>query len=101
MQFNDIYWLMVIFLFFLPYEVYAAFSKKKGDTLSENVWDWFAIKRPWMKYGRLRRFILWAFLTGLVSHFIYATTVVPVIVFGVGVAWSIFYHYKYEKGFVS
>lgn len=96
MSFDDVYWIVWLAVIFLPYELYAAFSKKKGDTLSENVWDWFAVKNTEAKHGKLRRFILWAFLASLLSHFIYATTVLPVIGFGIGVGWSIYYHYAHE-----
>jgi len=97
MEFHDIYWMFWLALIFLPYELYAAFSKKKGDTLSENVWDWFAIKKTDAKYGSLRRLTLMAFLVSLSSHFVYTTSVFWVILFGVGVAGSIVYHYAREK----
>jgi hypothetical protein len=96
MDFHDFYWIIWLGFLFLPYEIYAAFSKKPGDTLSENVWDWFAIKNRGAKYGRLRRLILFGFWIGLGSHFIYGTTVLPVIVGGIGMAWSIWFHYKNE-----
>lgn len=96
MKFDDVYWIIWLVVIFLPYEVYAALSKTPGDTLSENVWDWFAVKHTQAKYGKLRRFVLWGFITALASHFIYATTVIPVIVFGVGIAWAIYYHYAHE-----
>lgn len=96
LSFDDVYWLIWLVVIFLPFELWAAFSKKKGDTFSENVWDWFAIRRLDAPLGFLRRFFLAAFLTGLGSHFLFATSVVPVIVFGVGVGWSIYYHYTHE-----
>jgi hypothetical protein len=97
MEFNDIYWLAWLLLLFLPYEVYGAFSEKKGDTLSENVWDWFAVKNKQAKYGRARRFILLGFLVTLSFHFVYATSPAWMILFAVGMAASIAYHYAAER----
>lgn len=97
LDFDDWYWLIFLGVVFLTYEIYAAFSKKKGDTLSENVWDWFAIKKVDAPYGPFRRFVLMGFMTSLTSHFVYATPVGYVIAFGVGVVWSILYYYLVER----
>jgi hypothetical protein len=59
---------------FLVFEVYAAFSKEDDDTLSENVWIWF--DRTW------ERVVLGAFMLSLTSHFVFETTVLPIIVLG-------------------
>jgi len=97
MALDDFYWVVWLLVIFLPYELYGAFSKKDGDTLSENVWDWFAVKNKNAKYGRLRRLILFGFWVGLGSHFVFATSVLPVIIGGIGMAWSIGYYYLKEK----
>lgn len=58
---------------FLMLEGYALASPKTGDTLSEHVWEWFAIgneRRPITAGVRLRRFALLAFMAWLSLHFI-------------------------------
>jgi hypothetical protein len=97
MEFHDWWWLIWIAAVFLPYELYAAFSKKKGDTLSENVWAWFAINQPDARYGRLRRLVLIGFWCALGSHFVYGTPVTFVVIFGVGMAASVWFHYRKER----
>jgi hypothetical protein len=67
-------------------ELPAAINKQKDDTLSEHVWKWFRIKD---NKSRTRRIILGLFLLGLSLHFIFAITVIPVIVFGSIVAYII------------
>jgi hypothetical protein len=96
-ELDDLIWLVWLLIIFLPYELYAAFTKKKGDTLSENTWDWFAIKNRGAKFRNARRFILLGFWVSLGSHFVFATTVLPVILFGIGMGWSIWYYYRREK----
>ena len=59
---------------FLIYEVYAAFSKQEEDTLSENVWLWF--DEVW------ERAVLGVFMLALGLHFVFSTTVLPIIVLG-------------------
>lgn len=47
----------------------ALLDKRKNDTLSEHVWDWFAIKdKP--KGWKVRRGGLYVFLAWLVAHFV-------------------------------
>jgi hypothetical protein len=69
-------WLVWLALFGVL-EAYALWSPKAGDTLSEHVWEWFAIaphgeadKRPVTPGIRLRRFALGAFLAWLSLHFL-------------------------------
>ena len=96
MEFHDVYWLAVLFLVFLPFEIYTVITKKRGDTFSEWVWDAFAIRNKNAKYGTLRRFILFGFLVSLVAHLVYTISVVWTIIFAVGMIWSIAYHYVKE-----
>ena len=65
-----IVWLGWLVLFLL-YEVYASKAAPKGDTLSENVWDWFGVRsyRPW---APVRRALLFAFMVTLTLHFVFA-----------------------------
>jgi len=85
MPFNPEYVWGAWLLLFLIYEVGAALSKRRGDTLSENVGDWVGVKK-WQRgerrFSLLRRFILLAFMVSLTAHLVWGTTVVPVIVFG-------------------
>jgi hypothetical protein len=92
------FWWVVVWLLigFLPFEVYAALSKKKGDTFSENVWDWFGIKKS-KPYGPLRRLVLAGFMTSLSAHFIFGTGPTALIVFAVPVAGIIVYSLAKER----
>lgn len=75
-------WLLWLAMF-LAIELPAALNKEKGDTLSEHTWKWFAIRgKP--EQWQLRRVILGTFLFALGAHFMFATTVIPVIIGGVG-----------------
>ena len=47
----------------------ALFNKKKGDTLSENVWRWFKVKDPDSSGRSLRMGVLGAFLIWMLVHF--------------------------------
>jgi hypothetical protein len=59
-------WLLWIAMFFVI-EMPAVFNKRPGDTLSEHIWAWFAIKdKP--KGWRMRRLTLIAALAWLVLH---------------------------------
>lgn len=69
-----LYWLVWIFIFFLPAELYAAKNKRKGDTLSEFV--------RYVFNTTLEKVILSAFFLFLVLHFVFQLTVIPVVVFG-------------------
>jgi len=55
-------------VYFLAVEIPALLNDKKGDTLSEHLWNWFSIRRKGRAY-RLRRFILGAFMFWLSLHF--------------------------------
>lgn len=76
---------------FLVYELYAAKTSSKGDTLSETVWKWVGVRGP--RRSIVRRLILLAFLTSLTSHLTLGTTALPVIVCGAGlvvvIGWSV------------
>jgi hypothetical protein len=70
-------WVAWIALFAIL-EGYALASPKTGDTLSEHVWEWFAITKKGRPHGageisgnvRLRRFVLLAFMAWLSVHFL-------------------------------
>lgn len=55
-------------VYFLAVEIPALLNDRKGDTLSEHIWNWFAIRRKGRAY-RLRRFVLGAFMLWLSIHF--------------------------------
>lgn len=48
----------------------ALFNKREGDTLSEHVWNWFAVKGEGSRLQWPRRIALWGFLSWLVIHFV-------------------------------
>ena len=56
-------------LMFAVIEGAALFNKQQGDTLSEHIWEWFAVKDKPKGY-RIRRFALAGFLFWLVIHFL-------------------------------
>lgn len=62
--------------YFAIVEGRALFNSRTGDTLSEHVWQWFAIdrldgeRRPITGWVRLRRFALLAFVAWLAAHFL-------------------------------
>lgn len=88
-------WLVWIAVF-VAYEFYAYFNRKPGDTFSERVWDWFAIRRPGARFGTLRRLMLAGFLGAIYGHFVYDAPVTFVIVFAAGMGWSIWFFYRRE-----
>jgi hypothetical protein len=95
--FHDWYWLIWLVVIFLIYELYAArFTPDKKDTFSEWSWDVFAVRRRGAPYGPLRRFILQGMTISLYFHLNYATSAWPVGIFGVGVAWTLLYHFGIE-----
>ncbi|MFF7361091.1 hypothetical protein [Streptomyces sp. NPDC008125] len=57
---------------FVAIEGRALFNRSAGDTLSEHVWSWFAVKGSADPTGwvRLRRFTLLAFMAWLSAHFL-------------------------------
>jgi hypothetical protein len=63
-------WLAWIAAFF-AIEVPALLNRQDGDTLSEHVWSWFAVKDKSKKgLVRARRFCLLAGLAWLCAHFL-------------------------------
>jgi hypothetical protein len=68
----EIYWIAWALLGFGIPEVIALVRKDRGDTLSENVWKWFGIRKGkgrwvWPRRGVLAIGMLWLtihFLTG-------------------------------------
>lgn len=48
----------------------ALLSKREGDTLSEHVWKWFAVRDEHAKAGQVRRAVLVMFLAWLSAHFL-------------------------------
>ena len=80
-------------LLFLCYEVYAAVNKRKGDTLSEVVWDWTG-RRGVRRFAPLRRSVLGFFMGVLIGHLVWGAPVWPVIVTGIAlgavILWGIF-----------
>jgi hypothetical protein len=60
-----LFWLLM----FAAIELPALVNKRRGDTLSEHVWSWFAVRdkpKGWV----FRRLILILFLGWLVAHFV-------------------------------
>ena len=81
---------------FLALEIPAALWKSKW-TLSAHVWKWFAVGQNWKEhYAWLRWLILAGITISTTLHFLFGTSAIPIIIFGIGVAWSIYYHYRYE-----
>lgn len=66
-------WLLWIAAF-LAMEIPELLNNATGDTLSEKVWSWFAIKNATSGKARVagqaRRFVLVAFLAWLCLHFL-------------------------------
>lgn len=62
-------WLLWIALFF-AIEIPAVLNKKDGDTLSEHVWQWFAIKGVNPQHARGRKFALLSLLAWMAAHFL-------------------------------
>lgn len=62
-----------IILYFVVWETIALIRKKRGDTLSEHVWDWFCLrgkkhnKSSWCVTRRVLFIAFWAWLT---LHFV-------------------------------
>jgi hypothetical protein len=82
---------------FLVYEIAAAIAKPKGDTLSENVWDWFGVrsKKPW---SGARRAVLGAFMGVLSCHFVFGEPGgLGVILAGIPVGVVIAYSLAFER----
>jgi hypothetical protein len=67
---------------FLAIELPAAFNNTQDDTLSEHNWNWIGD-------SKIRRLIVGAFMTALTLHLTFKLTVLPVIIFGIGIAYII------------
>lgn len=58
-----------IVLYFIVWEAIALWRKRRGDTLSEHVWEWFCLKgkkdgkSPWCIIRRILFFGFWIWLT--------------------------------------
>jgi hypothetical protein len=97
-----LYWMIGLFVGFLPFELYAAVATPtKSDTFSEYIWWVFGVRpradgRP-IKWGRARRFILAGMCVSLTAHFVFAATVVPVIIFGTGAGATMLYAFIKER----
>jgi hypothetical protein len=97
------YWLVWLFVVFLPVELYAAYATPgRKDTFSHFIWWAFAIKPSWAalvpgyrppRWARGRRLILAGFMGSLSGHFVFGWSSVPLIAFGIGVvfvlAWAV------------
>lgn len=96
MDFADHFWLIWLGMF-LVLEIPAAVWRPRW-TLSAHVWKWFAIGQNWKENLAWLR---WAILAGITIsttvHFLFEASATPIIVFGAGVAWSIWYHYRHEQ----
>ena len=60
-------------VYFLVFEIPALIRKRRGDTLSEHVWDWFCLRGK--KDGKsawciIRRIFFYAFWVWLTVHFL-------------------------------
>lgn len=65
-------WVTVV-LWFIVWETIALVRKRKGDTLSEHVWDWFCLRGS--KAGKsgwciIRRVLFFGFWIWLTVHFL-------------------------------
>ncbi len=57
-------------VYFAIVETLSIMNKRKGDTLSENIWKWFAVTDPKAKLRTLRRAGLLVGMLWLLIHFI-------------------------------
>jgi hypothetical protein len=97
MDFADWFWLIVVGVIAVGDIVMAVFFKKKRWTLSHHVWEWFAIGKPWGEHlAWLRWIILAGEMISITLHFVAGLSVVWIIVFGIGCAWSMWYYYVRE-----
>ncbi|HUU96076.1 MAG TPA: hypothetical protein VM487_10080 [Phycisphaerae bacterium] len=95
MDFADHYWLILLGAFLIM-ELPAALWRPRW-TFSAHIWKWFAIGQNWMvRWAAFRWFILAGLLVATTAHFLFETSAVPIIVFAVGMAWSIWFHYARE-----
>jgi hypothetical protein len=84
-------------ILFLLYEIYAAKAAPKGDTLSENVWDWFGVK-SYKPLSGFRRAILGAFMGVLGCHFVFGEPGgLGVILAGIPVGCVVVYSILFER----
>jgi hypothetical protein len=64
------YWLAFLLIGFGVPEAIALARREKGDTLSESVWKWFAIRKGKGHFKWARRGVLALFLGWLTVHFL-------------------------------
>ncbi|MCP4900209.1 MAG: hypothetical protein GY906_24825 [bacterium] len=93
---TDYWWLLLVFGFFLIPELVAKFDKRFEGTKSEWIWRIWALKKRNQRYKFLRRWSFSAFWVGLSLHFLFTTSVWPVIIYGAPAAFWIWYSMKYE-----
>jgi|WetSurSiteA1Bulk_404760.scaffolds.fasta_scaffold04883_4 hypothetical protein len=103
MEFTGVmwYWLLGIAVGFLPLELYAAKATPgKADTFSEFVWWVFGVKPrscgP-VKYALFRRLVLVGMCVSLTFHFVFAASVIPVVIFGVLCGIIMVYAFIWER----
>jgi len=95
MDFGDYFWLALLLAFVLV-EVPSAIWKREW-TFSHHVWKWFGIGKNWKEdYAGIRWVLLAGITISTTLHFLLGTSSVPIVVFGAGVAWSTWYHYRHE-----
>ncbi len=57
-------------IYFGIFETLALLNKKRGDTLSETIWRWFAVQNPDAKLRKVRVLGLLLFMVWLLTHFV-------------------------------
>lgn len=55
---------------FVAIEGASLANKKKGDTLSEHVWDWFSVNEKGSRKRTIRMVGLFGFMAWLLVHFV-------------------------------
>lgn len=55
---------------FVVIEGTALFNKRDGDTFSDHIWSWFAVKDKTAKFWQLRRTVLLVSVTWIAAHFL-------------------------------
>jgi hypothetical protein len=106
---GDYFWLVWLGAF-VAFEISAAIWRPRW-TLSNHIWRWFAVRQLldmlkllWVilreaiqeSFALLRWLILLGLGVSTLLHFNFGTSWVPIVVFAVGAAWSIWYHYTRE-----
>jgi len=96
MDFADHFWLLWWGMF-LVLEIPAALFRPRW-TFSAHVWKWFGIGKNWRTdWAGVRWFILAGLLIAVLLHFLAFFSALPIIVFAIGAAWSVVYHYRHER----